>query len=463
MQIDKLIPISRDSQVGALVTAYNSADALFVRAFELTFNLATRTSRDLLFYEALTLTGKHVDTKKIEAEEITAAKAYVGDLATYLQDRQAKDNISTLAPRFYKNLASGGAKNSWSIYEDNTEISTISTSALPSFPALESLIKELNPIWTLQDPYTLNNLPSSQFLAWGPSLKVTEADTLRKSLADNADLFENFCGKLSISLKPLNIESFRSGAVPQIKLFDYTDYRWLFWAFTGLWLLSTEDDGTVVHHYPSISGNTPENIDAEGDETWLTDGAFGYIVPQKADSGKDGEPEFQQPSALNAIIKILYPYYGTDNPLGGVTPTMSDDTLNLDITGNDKSCLGCIAKNDVSGGDAHKAFAMVGHSDLKKLFPIATGVFVSDDTHGLNKIFDADSNQWILNTAEFLGGQRYLTFSPNVWNATYNKERAFMINVLTKAAGTGRKSTRKPRDNKKKTERNKRDDADEQK
>jgi hypothetical protein len=442
MRIDKLIPISPDAQFGALMTTYNDRDSIICRPRELSFNVATRTTRDQLFYEALTMARPHKDNKKIEDEEVTAAKAYIGDLLTYLQDQQARHNLNMLAPRRLANWASGEGHNIWSVYELNTELATVESSGLKSFPAVETFIKELNPIWTVQDPYEINNLPKSSFVAWGPSLKVTEADTLRKSLADNADLFENICGKLGVKCTNLSMNSFLSSAVPNIKPFDYDDYRWLFWAFTGMFIMTTEDDGSKSRNYSQNAGSNLEVIDAEGDETWLTDGAFYYMIP------RDG-----QPSALNAVIKmIIGKYLANDNPLG-CAQEGNDDTLDCVITGNDKSELCRIANNDVSGGDAHKTWEMVTHTSISsKLFNVAPGIFVDNETYACEKVFDGDANAWVITNKHLFGGLRALTFSSNVWTTNYNKERSFFVNLF-QGKGSAKVSAGSQKSNAKKFER----------
>lgn len=418
MIIDRLIPTRPHSTVSGLVNTYNDIDALIVRMYEFTPNVAVRTARDLLLYEAMVLVGEHQIYKKIEDAEITAAKAYFGDLWTYLQDQQARHNINSIAPRRLTNWADGEGHNIWSIDELETEMQNVSVSNIATIPGIENLVKEMNPVWTLAYDDEVQSLPASKFLAWAPSLKVTESDTLRKALANNTDLFENFCAKLGLKLPKLNMDTFLAKPVPQIKPMDFTDYRWLFWAFSALWTTSTEDDGTAAELQPTISGNAQENIDAEGDETWLTDGAFGYIVPNGG-----------TPCALNAIIRFFYRYYANDNPLGAVV-TPNADTLDLDIVGNDKTFLGQIAINDVSGGDAHKTFAMVDQTLQNKICQAAFGAFLDDETYACEKVVDGDANKNVLTQNQLLGGHRYLPYIASAWSANYNLERSFFTQVL---------------------------------
>lgn len=435
MIIDKLVPRSPHATQSGLVNAYNDRDSLFVRTFEFTPNVATRTTKDQLLYEALTLTGTHKDLKKLEDAEVTAAKAYICDLWTYLQDQQARYNINILAPRRVANFASGQGHNIWSIDELETEFQNIDVTNLPTLPGLEAIVKEMNPVCHLAYPDEVLSLPASKLLLWAPSLKVTEADTLRKSLADNADLFANLLGKLNISAPKLNLQSFLSKSVPEIHPMDYKDYRWLFWAWTGFWLYTTEDDGTAAFHYPTVYDNNREVIDAEGDQTWLTDGAFGYVVP------KDGKM-----NALIAIIKFLHPYYATDNELGCVV-LGNDDTLDVVITGNDKSQLAQISLNDVSGNDYHKSFAMVAHDSINKIIGLFPGMFCDENNFATEKVHDGDGNLWRIQSNLLLGGHRHLQFSSSVWTTNYNIERAFFINTLRGGSGRGSLRNKSPKSN----------------
>ena len=429
MKIEKLIPISPHSTESGFGGAYNTENYLFCRAVEFKPNAATRTARDQLIYESLINQAKHASQRKIEAEEIIAGKAYIGDIWTYLQHWRTLSNIKSLAPRFVNNYADGAGKNVWSIDEIETEMQNVETTKLLTFPALEAVIHEMNPIWELEYPHDIQNTPGAYFLGWAPSLTVTEADTLRKSLSDYTDLFQNLCDKLGVSISPLSVSKFCSTAVPVIKPMDFNDYRWRFWAFSGLWwsVLDNVGPDEFIHIPSPVGSPATEDIDAEGDETWLTDGNMGYIS--------------EDPHAFNAIIKMLYKYYATDNPLG-CAYNGDANTFGVAAPSNDEAYVYDIAANDVSGGDKHKTWVVLDDTEIKKLLMAAFGTFLDTTTYAATKDLDGVVSVDLYGS-QVLGGFRYLTYKASVWNTNYNKERAFFSHIFRGGKSNVSKRTRR--------------------
>lgn len=427
------IPTKPHSQEGLVTTAVD-ADYLNVnlKAFDpygAIYGGASQALWELVIYLAQTHGTSVKDEKEILANEITAGKIYPAILMSYLQALRAQKNIADLAPIFIINIATSDGiftEDEWF-----NEMNMGNNGQYPSISGIEDLITRINPIWKIEDEYPLLNYPPSWYLQWVPNKTKAEMRALRVLLGTYAEAYQTFCNKCKISTSVLNVQSFVEREVPKFKPFEYGNKDWLFWNASGGYISIQNGANSARNYFTARRYPAGELMDVTI-ANWLTARDKYYIIPS------DGEP-----SDLNAIIQMFYPYTA-ENLLGCAVPDdgggINDDTLEAaDVYGFQLSRSDPATTKDT-------AAVAIDRGALGRYFNAFPSMFASQAAavSTLLKMTEEAGETATIYAEGMTGGLKLLNYDTNIWdNANGLLAQTFWQDLFGKGISGATRMTKK--------------------